>query len=439
MRLQVAAKLLRIDGDQDKVEARMRFQRYRREIKVWSGCKHGNILKLLGVINWTGVQKPGFVSPRQRNGTVLMYIENNRGVDKHDIITGIAEGVEYLHKMKKVHGDIKARNILISSEGIPKICDFGLSRILDHHDFITYTKHKGTYSYTAPEVLNAVEMDEEGTIDALGVYTRESDVYAFSITVAGFVAEIKKIPPVTRFLCASSLGVTVPVLLQIVSPYKILFVRELVTQRFEIWRLCTSFFLGSGGINYIFEFVMLYRTANQLESGPYARKSADFAWQLLFVGASIIAACLPLRAYIFARPLLVALTYLSSVLAPPGTQTSLMGLLTLPVKYLPYIMIAMDLLMAGPAAAAQGIAGAVVGHFWWWSVWGTGAPGQRPLLESFGRAPGWLRSLIGGDGPAAAGGGPVGGVHVIPPRRPAAADSGSTSGYNWGTGQRLGS
>ncbi len=41
-----------------------------------------------------------------------------------------------------------------------------------------------------------------------------------------------------------------------------------------------------------------------------------------------------------------------------------MGLVTLPVKYLPYIMIGMDLLTGGPYAAAQGIAGAIVGHFW---------------------------------------------------------------------------
>ncbi|PFH45788.1 hypothetical protein AMATHDRAFT_71091 [Amanita thiersii Skay4041] len=248
-----------------------------------------------------------------------------------------------------------------------------------------------------------------------------------------FFAELRKIPPVTRFLCASSLGVTIPVLMQLVSPYKVLFVRELVTKKFQIWRLYTSFFLGSGGIGYIFELVMLYRTADQLESGPYARRSGDFAWQLLLANASIILACIPLGAYIFTRPLLLALTYLSSALAPPGMQTSLMGLVTLPVKYLPYIMIALDFLMGGPAAAAQAVAGAVVGHFWWWAIWGT--DGRRGALESLGRAPSWMRLLVadGVDTPAARGGG----VHVVPPRQPAAL-TGSTTGHHWGSGQRLG-
>ena len=49
-----------------------------------------------------------------------------------------------------------------------------------------------------------------------------------------FMDEIRKIPPVTRFLCGSTLAVTLPVMLQLASPYKLLFVRELVTKRFEV-------------------------------------------------------------------------------------------------------------------------------------------------------------------------------------------------------------
>jgi hypothetical protein len=59
-----------------------------------------------------------------------------------------------------------------------------------------------------------------------------------------FWSEIQKIPPVTRFLCGSTLAVSLPVMLQVVSPYKIVFVREFVTSNFEIWRPLTSFFLG---------------------------------------------------------------------------------------------------------------------------------------------------------------------------------------------------
>ena len=46
--------------------------------------------------------------------------------------------------------------------------------------------------------------------------------------------EIRKIPPVTRFLCGSTLAVSLPVMVQIVSPYKVLFVKELVVKRMEV-------------------------------------------------------------------------------------------------------------------------------------------------------------------------------------------------------------
>ena len=102
--------------------------------------------------------------------------------------------------------------------------------------------------------------------------------------------------------------------------------------------------------------------------------------------------------------------------------------------------------MGGPGAAAQAVAGAAVGHFWWWGIWGGAVGARGGVLEAYGRAPQWMRRLVGETGnPPAAGAasnaGSGGGVQVIPPRRPAeASGSSSTSrGYNWGSGQRLGS
>ena len=141
---------------------------------------------------------------------------------------------------------------------------------------------------------------------------------------------------------------------------------------------------------------------------------------------------IPLGTFVHARPLLVCLTYLSSRLAPAGSQTSLFGLVTIPLVYFPYALIAMDFIMAGPRAAAASVTGAVVGHLWWWGVHNTRA------LREWGTAPTWLRNFI--DGPGRPGGsatGGSGGVHVIPPRRREEPAS-TSSGYQWGSGQRLG-
>lgn len=120
-----------------------------------------------------------------------------------------------------------------------------------------------------------------------------------------------------------------------------------------------------------------------------------------------------------------------------------MGLVTIPVKYFPYALIALDLLMGGPHAAAAAIAGAVAGHIWLWAVWGTTIGAAGPLVEQ-GRAPTWLRSWLDGNNrppppprTGAAGTGlAAGGVHVVPPRG-AARTSGPE--HSWGSGHRLGS
>jgi Derlin-2/3 len=100
-------------------------------------------------------------------------------------------------------------------------------------------------------------------------------------------------------------------------------------------------------------------------------------------------------------------------------------------------------------AAASGVAGLIVGHSWWWSMYG--GTGGRGSFEEWGRAPAWVKRLVS-DGPQGAGGtvntaggnagsGTVGGVHVIPPRARAdgsSSGSATTTGYQWGSGQRLG-
>ncbi|KAF9566580.1 DER1-domain-containing protein [Agrocybe pediades] len=259
-----------------------------------------------------------------------------------------------------------------------------------------------------------------------------------------FVAELKKIPPVTRFVCGSSLAVTLSVAMKALSPYKVLFVPKLTFGKLQLWRLHTAFFLGSGDLSYLFDFIMLYRTVNDLELRSYSHRSSDFAWQLFWACGSIILATRPLNAYIFPRSLLLCLVYLYSSLAPPGATTSIMGLVTVPIKFYPYVLITFDLIMGGPSYAAQSVAGAVVGHAWWWTVWG-GELGSQGLLTAWSRAPQWVRKFMGETNTPtalAAGGAAAGlersGIHVTAPRD-RAQPAGGTTGHNWGRGQTLGS
>lgn len=68
------------------------------------------------------------------------------------IFKQLIEGIEYIHSNNIVHRDIKLDNILIDINSNIKICDFGVSKVVDDKNLI-YDKC-GTPSYIAPEILN---------------------------------------------------------------------------------------------------------------------------------------------------------------------------------------------------------------------------------------------------------------------------------------------
>lgn len=149
---------------------------------------------------------------------------------------------------------------------------------------------------------------------------------------------------------------------------------------------------------------------------------------------------IPLQTLLHSRPLLICLVYLSSRLAPPLTQTSIFGLVTIPITWYPFILIAFDLVSFGHRAAASSVTGAVVGHLWWWGIW------DLRNIERYGAAPSWLKGLVshseasgrtGGAGVGVPGGS---GIQVVEPRRRVGegAPAQAPTGHIWGSGQRLG-
>ncbi|XP_045087080.1 uncharacterized protein [Aegilops tauschii subsp. strangulata] len=94
---------------------------------------------------------------------------------RYKLIKGICSGLQFLHdKCRIVHLDLKPENILMDSMMMPKITDFGLSRIFgEQQTRIVTAKPAGTRGYMAPEYLLQGVVSSKADIFSLGVIVIE--------------------------------------------------------------------------------------------------------------------------------------------------------------------------------------------------------------------------------------------------------------------------
>jgi serine/threonine protein kinase len=171
----VALKTFRIGysvRDQELEQFRIRFMREAQSAGILS---HPNIVTIHDVVEQTE-EGLAFIAMEYVRGTTLKaLLQSDQPMSLQfivDLVTQIAEALDYAHAHRVIHRDVKPANILITSDNKVKITDFGIAR-LDTSNLTQEGQLLGTPNYMAPEQIQGKEIDHRADLFALGVVLYE--------------------------------------------------------------------------------------------------------------------------------------------------------------------------------------------------------------------------------------------------------------------------
>ena len=153
------------------------LKRFRREAQAAGGLQHPNIVTIYEMSEFDGTP---FIAMEYLEGASLEKTIAEQLpvplVDKLSCLVQACRALDYAHRRGVIHRDVKPANIMVTPEGIVKVVDFGIARIVDTAKTQTGVL-LGTLAYMSPEQVRGRHADQRCDVWALGVVMYELLTY----------------------------------------------------------------------------------------------------------------------------------------------------------------------------------------------------------------------------------------------------------------------